>query len=385
MAARELGIDRVEIRRQNLIRPDEFPYRTPTGNIYDSGNYQGVLEKVARAGRLRPLGRRAGPRRAPRVATSASASSPRRSAASSARRSSGSGSTSRSSRRPRARRARASRSTRPARSSSRSTRRRCGATAPRPSSRRWWPRSSTSTRRRSSITYADSQHALPGTGPGGSRYTVMVSGAVAGAAAEVKDKIRRIAARQARGVRGRPRVPRRRRRRRRRPDRQPVARRDRADGVHVPARPARRTWRAAWRRSRPTTTRSRRCRTTTAPTSASSIPFVGHAWHIAVVEVDVETGKLEFLRYAAVHDAGTIVNPKTLDGQIIGGTIQGLGTALYEEYLYDDEGRVLNEALRVLPPAVVDGRADDDRRATRRRRRRSRRTASRARARAAGC
>jgi CO/xanthine dehydrogenase Mo-binding subunit len=74
-------------------------------------------------------------------------------------------------------------------------------------------------------------------------------------------------------------------------------------------------------------------------------PFVGHAWHIAVVEVDVETGGLTFLHYAAVHDAGTIVNPKTLNGQIIGGTIQGLGTALYEEYVYDDEGRVLNETF----------------------------------------
>ena len=74
-------------------------------------------------------------------------------------------------------------------------------------------------------------------------------------------------------------------------------------------------------------------------------PFVGHAWHIAVVEVDVETGKLSYLNYAAVHDAGTVVNPKTLDGQIIGGTIQGLGTALYEEYLYDEDGRVLNEAF----------------------------------------
>jgi len=74
-------------------------------------------------------------------------------------------------------------------------------------------------------------------------------------------------------------------------------------------------------------------------------PFVGHAWHMAVVEVDVETGKLEFLHYVAVHDAGTIVNPKTLKGQIIGGTIQGLGTALYEEYRYDQEGRVLNETF----------------------------------------
>ncbi|MBA2642615.1 MAG: xanthine dehydrogenase family protein molybdopterin-binding subunit, partial [Actinobacteria bacterium] len=43
-----------------------------------------------------------------------------------------------------------------------------------------------------------------------------------------------------------------------------------------------------------------------------------------------------------MDDAVTVVNPKTLNGQIIGGTVQGLGTALLEEYKYDDEGRVLN-------------------------------------------
>ena len=144
-AARDLGMDRVEIRRRNLIAPDQFPYRTPTGNIYDSGNYQGVLEKVLEAVDYEHwLAVRE--RRARRAATSGSASSPRTSAASSARRSSGSGSTSRRSRRPRARRARASRSTRPARSSSRSTRSRSGATARRRWSPRSWPRSSTSTR-----------------------------------------------------------------------------------------------------------------------------------------------------------------------------------------------------------------------------------------------
>ena len=60
------------------------------------------------------------------------------------------------------------------------------------------------------------------------------------------------------------------------------------------------------------------------------------------------------LHYAAVGDAGTIVNPKTLDGQIIGGTIQGLGTALYEEYPYDDQGRVRNETFEYyhLPPSM---------------------------------
>ena len=49
LAAHDLGLDRVEIRRRNLIAADQFPYRTPTGNIYDSGNYQGVLEKVLAA------------------------------------------------------------------------------------------------------------------------------------------------------------------------------------------------------------------------------------------------------------------------------------------------------------------------------------------------
>ena len=46
MAARELGMDRGRDPPPQPHRPDEFPYRTPTGNIYDSGNYQAVLEKI---------------------------------------------------------------------------------------------------------------------------------------------------------------------------------------------------------------------------------------------------------------------------------------------------------------------------------------------------
>ena len=116
LAARDLGLDRVEIRRRNLITPDQFPYRTPTGNIYDSGNYQGVLEKVLEAVDYEHwVAERE--RTVQRAGTSESGSSPPTSAASSARRSSGSGSTSRSSRQPRAPRARASRSTRRDRSS----------------------------------------------------------------------------------------------------------------------------------------------------------------------------------------------------------------------------------------------------------------------------
>jgi CO/xanthine dehydrogenase Mo-binding subunit len=194
------------------------------------------------------------------------------------------------------------------------------------------------------ITYADSQHALPGTGPGGSRFTVMVSGAVAGAAGEVKDKMRRIVAHKLE-----------------------VSEEDlefRDGGVSVVGSPDRAMSISdialtaymfhldlpAGMESGLAAQSTYDHPLTTLPNDDRSdlgifYPFVGHAWHIAVVEVDVETGKVTFLRYAAVHDAGTIVNPKTLDGQVIGGTVQGLGTALYEEYLYDDEGRVRNETF----------------------------------------
>ena len=71
-------------------------------------------------------------------------------------------------------------------------------------------------------------------------------------------------------------------------------------------------------------------------------PMVGHVCHIAVVEVDPLTGKVEILDYAAVHDNGTIVNPKTLGGQVLGGTANGIGTTLTEEFVYDDAGQFLN-------------------------------------------
>jgi CO/xanthine dehydrogenase Mo-binding subunit len=71
-------------------------------------------------------------------------------------------------------------------------------------------------------------------------------------------------------------------------------------------------------------------------------PMVGHICHIAVVEVDPSTGKVAILDYAAVHDNGTIMNPKTLGGQVLGGTANGIGTTLSEEFLYDDQGQFVN-------------------------------------------
>jgi carbon-monoxide dehydrogenase large subunit len=59
--------------------------------------------------------------------------------------------------------------------------------------------------------------------------------------------------------------------------------------------------------------------------------------HIAVVEVDAETGDVDLKRYIAVDDCGNIINPVIVDGQVHGGVAQGIAQALYEEVVYDDE------------------------------------------------
>src|SRR5262249_22516581 len=63
--------------------------------------------------------------------------------------------------------------------------------------------------------------------------------------------------------------------------------------------------------------------------------------HIAVVEVDVETGKVELQRLVAVDDAGTLINPLIAEGQVHGGVFTGVAQALYEEFAYDEEGNPL--------------------------------------------
>ena len=67
--------------------------------------------------------------------------------------------------------------------------------------------------------------------------------------------------------------------------------------------------------------------------------------HLAVAEVDVETGKVRVLRYVAVDDCGRIVNPALVEGQIAGGIAQGLGGALSEHCVYDDAGQLLSATL----------------------------------------
>ena len=79
-----------------------------------------------------------------------------------------------------------------------------------------------------------------------------------------------------------------------------------------------------------------------------------NASHIALVEVDSDTGKVDLLRYIVVEDCGTIINPTVVDGQIQGGVAQGIGTALYEHAIYDENGQFLTGTLMdyIIPTAV---------------------------------
>jgi aerobic carbon-monoxide dehydrogenase large subunit len=67
--------------------------------------------------------------------------------------------------------------------------------------------------------------------------------------------------------------------------------------------------------------------------------------HIAVVEVDRETGDIKFLRYVAVDDCGRVINPMLVDGQVHGGIVQSIGQAMYEEVVYDEQGQLLTGTL----------------------------------------
>jgi carbon-monoxide dehydrogenase large subunit len=64
--------------------------------------------------------------------------------------------------------------------------------------------------------------------------------------------------------------------------------------------------------------------------------------HVCEVEIDPDTGRIEIVKYTAVNDFGTIINPMLVDGQTHGGVMQGVGQALLEHTVYDDQGQLLS-------------------------------------------
>jgi carbon-monoxide dehydrogenase large subunit len=351
-AAEQLGMDRVEIRRRNFIQPDQFPYKIPTGNVYDSGNYPGVLnlalehfdleawrQEQARArqeGRYLGIGLATAQQRSTYSSTEFWFHNPG-----------------------------------PAtglNSTPESVRISVGPTggvtvtmfSP------FWGNSPETVVAQVvaeelgidpsevNVTYDSSAHALPSAGPGGSRMTVMLTGAVHGAAARLKEKIFKIAAHMLEADVG---------------DLELVGGQVRVKGVPSSSVSlADIGMRAYWFKldlppglesglegtftyDHPYTTKPQDDR----KDLGVFYPIMGHAAHLVAVEVDIETGAVQFKKYVAMHDVGTVLNPRSLQGQIRGGIAQGIGLALLEEVRYGPDGQNLTSTfVDYLLPSVKD-------------------------------
>ena len=364
-AIAELKDDPVEFRRRNFIRPDQFPYLIPTGNMYDSGNYDAVLDKAL--GLLDYSGwrkKQEEARRNGRYIGIGVATCQERSVFSATEfwmlnEEPGFALT----------------------SSPESVSLKMDPTgkvfvelqAP------FWGNSPETVATQVLaeklqmdpqdivVTYSDTDHGINGTGPGGSRFTVMVAGAVVGAAQQLKEKLIRVAAHMMETDAG------------------DLELRDGKVGVKgVPAMektfPEVALHAHYFRLSMPddpSFTSGLDAKqvydhpVTTLPSPDRKdlgifYPIMGHMCHLPVVEVDIETGKIRFLAYVAVHDCGTLVNPMTLAGHVRGGVAQGVGTALYERYHYDENGQLLTAnfmdylipTLHELPEEIVVGHVE---------------------------
>ncbi|HCU89297.1 MAG TPA: carbon monoxide dehydrogenase [Gammaproteobacteria bacterium] len=204
------------------------------------------------------------------------------------------------------------------------------------------------------IQYAGSTAGMPGTGPAGSRFTVMIAGAIQGACAKIRDKACQIGAQLLK-----------------------IPETDvewRTGGVSVSSQPN--TFKSLVEIAAAASMFKHDLSAQissgleghqvydhphmTMPKGDDKdfgifFPFVGHGCHIAVVEVDPKLGIVEFLDYVAVHDNGTIVNPRSMEGQILGGTAHGIGTALMEEYVYGTDGDLkTNSYHHYLMPTSMD-------------------------------
>lgn len=77
--------------------------------------------------------------------------------------------------------------------------------------------------------------------------------------------------------------------------------------------------------------------------------------HVAQVEIDADTGEVTLQKYAAVDDVGNVINPLIVEGQIVGGIIQGVGQALWEQGVYDEDGQLLTGSMLDYTMPRADG------------------------------
>jgi carbon-monoxide dehydrogenase large subunit len=77
--------------------------------------------------------------------------------------------------------------------------------------------------------------------------------------------------------------------------------------------------------------------------------------HVAEVEVEIETGAVKIVRYTVAHDCGRVINPMVVDGQVVGGVAHGVGNALFERMVYDDNAQPVSTNFgEYLLPLATD-------------------------------
>jgi len=333
--ARFLGMDRVELRRRNLIRHDEFPYRIPSGTTYDSGDYHAVLDKaLAAADYPALLERREAARRAGRLAGIGVSTCLEPSGGNS--------------------------SFEPLFNPKNETTTWMDSCLVRvdlngtitgvmgTSSSGQGHQTLVSTvlgeifeRDPSGIrvVHADSLNALPSNSPVGSRMAIMLGGAAAGAARRIRDNLMAIAAHNL-----------------------GVAASDleyRNGDISVAGQPDRLL---TWDQLVEIAHRKYHCMPPgmepglqaqfvwevptggTLPTADGQVqmyPCYSFEVHVVYVEIDPDTGKPDLQRYVVGHDCGVMINPDIVHGMTCGGVAHGVGAALYEKFSFSDEGQLL--------------------------------------------
>lgn len=347
LAARRLGLDPAEIRRRNLIASDEFPYRTPFGGVYDSGNYQAVLERALEMSgyeRLREEQKKAreqGRRIGVGLATIVDPSGTNMGYVTLAK--------------TREERASSNDLSGCTEAATVSVDPSGGVTVSITTTPQGQGHETVATQivcdelgvapERVRVVAEMNTSTMPWTittGSYSSRFAPLSASAIALAARRLREKLARIAAHLldaapeelefeegAFVVRGDP--------------ERKVSLRRAAGAAH---------WNSS---ALPEDVDPGLHETAFFSLSVTSPPgeddrvdssaTYGFLADVAVVEVDRETCEVKVLDYFTVHDAGRLLNPMLAEGQIYGGAAHGLGGALYEEFLYDEEGQLKNASF----------------------------------------
>jgi 2-furoyl-CoA dehydrogenase large subunit len=353
--ARELGMDRMELRRRNFIQPEDFPHRIPSGTEYDSGDYPGVLAKAievadlealtAERDALRARGHLAGIG----VATCLEPG--------------GGNAIFENIMNPKN-----DKSTFPEACRIRVDGEGAVTAIISISSSGQAHETMVSTLvgeelgiepSRIAVVRADSLSGFPSQSPIGSRMTIVLGRAIHGATTELKAKLCAIGARTLE---------------------LPVADVEYRDGsvVSIQNPEIAVTWRdlvaIAHRKQHLMppgmqpglevlhVAHTERSGTLTAPDGTVQLyPCYSFEVHVVLADIDPATGKVHLPRYFIAHDCGTVVNPDVVRGMVYGGTAHGIGVALYEQFAFNDDGQPLTQSFMdyLLPsahevPHIVD-------------------------------